>query len=246
MHRILVIALMLVAGAAVADEFKVMSTTAMRSALHDLIPQFERSSGHKVAIIFDTGNLVVGRLKGGEAADMVILTGPSMEDAVKLGKIAGSPVVVARSGMGVGVRDDAPKPDIRTVDGFKKALLDAKSIAYSTSGASGIYFAGLIDKLGIGDQVRAKAKRPAGGGASTLILKGEAEMAVQQIPEILDVRGVQLVGPLPREVQLYTTFPAALTIDSKQPAASKQFLAFLSTPAAAKLMQAKGMEPPQQ
>ena len=242
----LLLGLALANGAALADEFKVLSTTGMKSALTVLIPQFEKSSGHKIAIVYDTGNNVVTRMKKGETADLVILTGPSMDDAVKLGKTAGSPVMLARSGIGLGVRAGAPKPDIRTVDGLKKALLDTKSIAYSTTGASGIYFEKLIDQLGIGAQVRAKAKRPTGGGASEMVAKGEAEMSVQQGPEILDVPGVQLVGPLPREIQLYTPFPAAVTADSKHPAAAKQFIAFLSTPAAAKAMQAKGMELPQQ
>ena len=239
-------ALVLVHGTALADEFKVLSTTGMKSALTVLIPQFEKSSGHRIAIVYDTGNNVVTRMKKGETADLVVLTGPSMDDAVKLGKVAGSPVVLARSGIGLGSRAGTPKPDIRTVDGLKKALLDAKSIAYSTTGASGIVFEKLIDKLGIGEQVRAKAKRPTGGGASEMVAKGEAEMSVQQGPEILDVPGVQLVGLLPNEVQHYTPFPAAATADSKHPAAAKQFIAFLSTPAAARAMRAKGMEPPQQ
>ena len=246
MRLLALLAGLAIAQGALADELRVLSSTGVKSVLTDLIPQFERASGHKVAIVYDTGNNVVTRMKKGESADMVILTGPAMDDALKLGKIAGSPAVLARSGIGLGSRAGAPKPDIRTVDGLKKALLDARSIAYSTTGASGVVFEKLIDKLGVGDQVRAKARRPTGGGASEMVAKGEAEMSVQQGPEILDVPGVQLIGMLPREVQVYTTFPAALTADSKQPAAAKQFIAFLSTPAAAKAMQAKGMELPQQ
>src|SRR5262249_25062664 len=153
----LLLGLALANGAALADDFKVLSSTGMKSVLTDLLPQFERATGHKVAIVYDTGNNVVTRMKGGESADLRSLTEPSLEDAVKLGKAAGSPVVLARSGIGLGNRTGARKPDISTVDGLKKALLDAKSIAYSSTGASGIVFEKLIDKLGVGQQVRAKA-----------------------------------------------------------------------------------------
>ena len=236
-------ALALVHGAARADEVKVLSSTGMKTVLQELIPQFEKASGHKVAISFDTANLLLGRLKAGESADLVILTGPAMDDFAKLGRVApGTRVDLARSGMGVAVRAGAPKPDIGSVDAFKRALLDAKSVGYTTTGASGIYFAGLIDKLGIGAQVRAKAKTQSGGAVGELVAKGEAEMAVQQIPELLGVSGIALVGPLPKEIQMFTAFPAGVLTDSKQPKAAAALVAFLSTPAAGRVMQAKGME----
>jgi molybdate transport system substrate-binding protein len=125
---------------------------------------------------------------------------------------------------------------------LKQALLGAKSIAYTTTGASGIYFNALIERLGIAPQVRAKARTPAGGSVSEMVAKGEADMAVQQIPEILAVKGVQFAGPLPREIQNFTTYPAAVFVDAKQPAAAASLVKFLSTPAAARVIQAKGME----
>jgi molybdate transport system substrate-binding protein len=235
-------------GAALADEIRTLSSTGMKSVLTSLAPEFERASGHKLAITYDTANLLMGRLRGGgEGVDLVILTDSTMDELAKLGRIApGTRATLARSGMGLSVRAGAPKPEIKSVESLKKALLEANSIAYTTTGASGIYFAGLIDKLGIGDQVRAKAKTRSGGAVGELVARGEAEMAVQQIPELLGVGGLDFVGPLPREIQLYTAFPAAVLADAKHPAAARALIAFLSTPAAARAMQAKGMEPPEQ
>lgn len=231
-------------GGAGAAEIKVLSSTGMRSVLSDLIPEFERASGHKVAISYDTANLLMGRIKAGESADLAILTGSAMDELAKLGKLAsGSRVDLARSGVGVAVRAGAAKPDIKSVEAFKRTLLDTKSIAYTTTGASGIYFAGLIERLGIAEQVKAKARRPAGGAAGELVAKGEAEMAVQQIPELMAVAGIELVGPLPSEIQTFTPFPAGVLTDAKEAAAARALIEFLTTPAAVRVMRAKGMEP---
>jgi molybdate transport system substrate-binding protein len=227
-----------------AGEVELLSSTGMRSVLLELIPQFERASGHKVAASFDTANLLAARIKAGERADLAILTRPAIDELAKLGKLdPASRADLARSGMGVSVRAGAPKPDIGSVEAFKRALLDAKSITYTATGASGIYFAGLIERLGIAGPVKAKAKTPAGGAVGELVARGEAELAVQQIPELMAVAGTTFVGPLPPEIQSFTVFTAGVFSEARHAAAARVLVEFLSTPAAARAMQKKGMEP---
>jgi len=142
------------------------------------------------------------------------------------------------------VRAGTPKPDIGTTEGFKRALLEAKSVAYTTQGASGQYFAGLLVKLGIADEVRAKAKIMPSGFVGELVAKGKAELAVQQISELMTVSGIELAGPLPPELQTYTMFAAAVSASAKEPAAARAFVKFLSALDALPVIKAKGMEPP--
>src|SRR5258706_1538360 len=236
------VALAMAYGMAGAAEIRLLSSTGMRSVLIEVLPEFERASGHKVAVAYDTGNLLLTRIQGGESADVVVLTGPTMDELAKSGRVSGARVDLARSGVGVAVRAGAAKPDIRTVEALKRALLAAKSVAYTTTGASGVYFAGLIERLGIAEQVKAKAKTQPGGTVGELVAKGEAQLAGQQIPELKAGKGVELVGPLPAEIQYYTVFPAAVLKDAKQPAAAASPGKFLTTPGVARGMQAKGME----
>lgn len=236
---------MLAQGAvASAAEIKVLCSNGVRSVMVELVPEFERTSGHKLAITYDSANNLAGRIKGGEIADLAILTGPTIDELTKQGKIVpGSRIDLARSGVGISVRAGAPKPDISSVDAFKRALLNAKSVAYTSTGTSGIYFAGLIERLGIASQVKAKAKVIPAGPVGELVAKGEAEIAVQQIPELMAVAGTELVGPLPAELQTITVFPAGVLVDAQQPDAARALIKFLSTPAAARVIKAKGMEP---
>ncbi len=227
-----------------AAEIKVISSTGMSTMMKELIPAFERTSGHKVAITYDTSNIIMGRVKGGETADLIILTGPVIDDLTKQGKVTpGSRADLAKSGIGVAVRTGAPKPDISSVEAFKYALVNAKSVTYTATGASGIYFAGLADKLGIGDQVKAKAKTPAGGHVAELVAKGEAELGVQMISELRGVPGADYVGPLPGDLQLYTVFSAGLFSGAKEADAARTLIRFLTTPDAARVYKAGGMEP---
>jgi molybdate transport system substrate-binding protein len=238
------LAMALAHGPAGADEIRLLSSTGMRSVLSELLPQFERASGHKVAASFDTANLLGARIKAGEGADLAILTAPAIDELIGLGKLApGSRADLARSGMGVSVRAGARKPDIGSVEAFKRALLDAKSVTYTATGASGIYFSGLIERLGIAEQVRAKARTPSGGAVGELVARGEAELAVQQIPELMAVAGTAFVGPLPREIQSFTVFSSGIFADARHAAAARALVESLSAPAAARVMQAKGMEP---
>ncbi len=141
------------------------------------------------------------------------------------------------------IRVGLPKPDISTPDALKRALLDAKSITFTKTGASGIHFLKVAERLGIAEQVNAKAKVPEGGAVGPLVARGEAEMAVQQIPELMAVKGIQYVGPLPKELQNFTLFTAGILIGAPQAAAAQALLDFITTPAAVKVFKSKGLEP---
>jgi molybdate transport system substrate-binding protein len=225
-------------------EIRVLSSNGVQSVMVEMLPEFERATGHKVMIAYDTANLLLGRITAGEAADLGILPRPAADDLIKQGKVAaGGGQDLSRSGVGIAIRAGLPKPDINSPEALKRALLDAKSIAFTATGGSGIHFAKVIERLGIADQVKAKAKIPAGGSVGELVAKGEAEMAVQQIPELLAVPGIQYVGPLPPELQIFTVFTAGVLAGARQPEAAKALLDFLTTPAAVRLFKAKGMEP---
>jgi molybdate transport system substrate-binding protein len=234
---------LLVCGQAAAGEIKVLSTMALRSVMEELIPAFERASGHRVVIAYDTANIMANRIKGGEAADLAILTPALLDELAGLGRIAaGGSVMISRSGVGIAVRAGSPRPDISTQAAFTRVLLDAKSIAYTSSGQSGTYFAGLIERLGIAAEVKAKARIPAGGSTGELVIKNEAEIAVQQMPELLATPGL-IVVPLPPELQNMTAFAAGFGMPAKEPAGARALVDFLQTPAAARVIRAKGMEP---
>jgi len=216
----------------------------MRGVLDELLPQFQRATGHKVDVSYDPAKIMMERIARGEAADLVMLGGSAIADLEKAGKIAaGSKRTIASCGIGIAVKAGAPKPDIGTVDSFKRALLAAKAIAYTQQGASGIYFSELIERLGIGEQIRANAARQPGGLVGEIVVAGKADLAVQQIPELLAVKGVDFVGPLPKELQKTTVSSAAIFTDSKAPNKARALLDFLKTPEAARVMRAKGHEP---
>ena len=232
-----------VCSSAHAAEIKVLSTMALRSVMEELLPDFERASGHKVIIAYDTANIMAGRVGRGEPVDLAILTPALLDELAKAGRtVAGSNVTLARSGVGIAVRAGAPRPDIGTADALKRTLLDAKSIAYTSSGQRGAYFAGLIERLGIAAEVKAKAKIPAGGSTGELVVKHEAEMAVQQMPELLATPGLDVV-PLPPQLQYMTAFAAGVCAAAQQSDAAQALIRFLTTPAAARVIKAKGMEP---
>lgn len=227
-----------------AAEIKVLSTNAVSTVLREIVPDFERASGHKVSISYNSSNMVMGRVKNGETADLVILSRPGIDELTQQGKVVpGSSADLASTGLGVAVRAGASKPDISSVEAFKRALLDAKSVVYTATGASGVYFAGLIERLGIAGPVRAKARVIASGLVGNVIAKGEAELGVQMISEIMAVPEVDLVGPLPPELQNIIVFSAGVFADAKQPEAARALITFLSTAAAAPIFKTKGLEP---
>lgn len=227
-----------------AGGIQVICSNSSRAVMDELLPAFERASGHHVTINYATAVQALSRIRDGATTDAIILNAQSIDELTKQGKIAAdSRRELARCGVGIAVRAGAPKPDIGSVEAFKRALLDAKSIAHTEAGASGIHFLGLIDRLGIAAQVKAKTRTRPGGLIGELVAKGEAELAVQQIPELMAVAGIDVVGPLPPELQSTTTVTAAVFAGARQPEAARAFLAFLSTPAAARIFKARGLEP---
>jgi molybdate transport system substrate-binding protein len=244
MRAFLSVLLLTAAGVLQAAEIKVLSSTALKSTLAELGPQFEKATGHKVAAQFAPAAELKARIDKGEAFDVAILTTPLMDDLAKQHRIAvGSRIDVARAGAGVAIRKGAPKPDIATADAFKRTLLAAKSVAYAGTGATAANIRSVFERLGIAEEMKAKTKLLSGVGAADAIANGEAELGFTQISEILGVAGAELAGPLPPEVQVYTVFPAAGSASAREPEAALQFLRYLKTPEAAKAIRAKGMEP---
>lgn len=227
-----------------AAAIKVLSSNSSRAVFDEVLPQFERTKGYKVFVSYDPAKIILERIERGESADLVILSDTTIGTLIKQGKIAaGSARTLARCGVGIAVRAGAPKPDIGSVEAFKRALLDAKSIAHTQSGASGMHFTGLIDRLGIAEQVKAKARTQPGGLVGELVARGEAEVAVQQIPELMAVPGIEIVGPLPAQLQLTTVVAAGVFVDAKEAQAAHALLEVLTSPSAARVFKAKGFEP---
>ena len=223
---------------------KLFVSNSMRGVMNELLPQFERATGNQVDVSYDPAKLMMERIQRGEPADVAIMGGSGLEDLEKSGKIAaGTRRVISSCGVGIAVRSGAPRPDIGTVDAFKKALLAAKSVAYTEHGASGMYFAKLIEKLGIAEPIRAKAARQPGGLVAEIVVAGKAELAVQQVPELLVVKGVDVVGPLPKEIQQTTVSSGAVFAASKVAKDARALLDFLVTPDAKRVLKAKGHEP---
>jgi molybdate transport system substrate-binding protein len=248
--RIAAIAIFLLVRMAAADaaDIKVFSTIGVQAALEELAPKFEKATGHKLAVTWGTAAILVKRVQAGESADLYILTKQSLDALAKDGKAtAGADSVFASSGMAVVVRKGAAKPDISTPDAFKRALTDAKAIAYSdpaAGGASGVYFAKLLERMGIAEQMKAKTKHPPpSGNAANLVVNGEAELAIQQEPEVISVAGVELVGPLPKELNNITVYAAGVGAGSAQAAAAQALIDFLHTPDAKAVFKARGLNP---
>jgi molybdate transport system substrate-binding protein len=237
-------ALLLCSGMAGAADIKVLSTQATEDTYRELVPQFEKATGHKVTTIF-TGTLnVQKRLADGESYDMIIMAGPAIDAQIKAGKaIAGSRVDIAKSGVAVGVPKGAPKPNISTTEALKKTILAAKSIGYST-GPSGVYILTVFEKLGVADQVKGKLKQtPSGVFVGTIIANREVEIGFQQVSELGNFPGVDYVGPLPADVQQTTVFSSGIIAAAKEPEAAKALVKFLTTPAAGAAFKKRGMEP---
>jgi molybdate transport system substrate-binding protein len=231
-------------GAAQAAELKVISTRATEELYRELVPQFEKSSGHKVTTIF-TGTLdVQQRIAAGETYDVIIMVDTAIDDYIRSGKVVqGSRVDIARATIGVGVRAGLPKPDIRSVEALRQALLQAKSIGYST-GPSGDYVIEMFQRLGVADAVRPKLKQaPTTMLVASIIASGEAELGFQQANELSHFPGVDYLGPLPLELQETTWRSGGIMTGSRAPEAAKALLEFLSGPAAAPVIRKHGLDP---
>jgi molybdate transport system substrate-binding protein len=237
----------LAAQPASAAELRLLTAGAFAQVVKDLVPAYAARSGHQVTVAQGTAGALKSRIEGGETFDVAVITPVVIDALVKGGKLTvESRTDVATVGVGVGVKEGAPKPDISTVDGFKQALLAAKAVAYidpASGGTSGMYVDKLLERLGIADVIRPKAKLKQGGGhAADFVASGEADIVLQQMSEIVPVRGVDVDGPLPADIQNITTYTAAISTQSKSAAAAQDLLKMLSGPEAAALLKAKGMQ----
>jgi molybdate transport system substrate-binding protein len=234
--------LLTLAVAAEAAELRVVSAAGF-PVVKDLGAQFEQATGHKIATKFVAGPAVKREVDAGEVFDVAISTRAVIDELIKMGKIAADTRAdLARAGIGVGIRAGVPKPDISSVEGLKRALLNARLVAYSSEGTSGVYFAGLLERLGIAAAMKPKLRPMRAGGAAETILKGQAELVVVVIPAIM-VPGVELVGPLPAELQTYIDFSAGAAMAANEPEVAKAFINLLKSESVASVIKTKGLEP---
>jgi molybdate transport system substrate-binding protein len=224
-------------------DLRILTSNSSRTVLDGLAPAFERASGRRYVVEFDSAKSMLARVEKGETGDIVILGAAVVHDLEKRGTVRpGSQRLFARSRVGVAVRSGAPKPDISTVEAFKRALLDAKSIAHTVHGASGMYVPILLERLGIASQMKPKTVTRQGGYIGGVVASGEAEIAVQQIVELRAVPGIDIVGPLPDEIQRVFESAVGIFMASSQPAAAEELIRYLLAPAAASVFEEVGLE----
>jgi molybdate transport system substrate-binding protein len=230
-----------------AAEIKVLSSVALTSALDQIAPSFEQATGNKLNIGYSLIADIKKRMLDGETADVIILSRPVMDELGKQEKFtSGSITNIAGTPVALAIRAGAPKPDISTVDALKSTLLAAKSIAYADpakGGAAGVYFARVVDRLGINDQLKSKTILVPGAQAHELVAKGEAEIGVAQTSEIVPVAGAEVLGPLPGELASTTLFAAGIGATTKSPEVAKSLIQFLAGPVARPVLSAKGFQP---
>ena len=226
-------------------EIKVICSNALKTTLEEIAPAFEKATEHKLAITWGATAPLKAGIEKGAAFDVTLLITDAVDDLVGQGKlVATTRTVLANSGAGLAVRKGAPKPDISTVEAFKNALLNAKSVAYVEQGATGIYLKALLQRLGIADAIKDRIKLlPPENPAAQAIANGEAEIGMTQISEILPYVGAELVGPFPAEIQLTTSFAAAIGANAQQSEPAKALIKFLTALAAAQVFKAKGLDP---
>lgn len=244
--RLVAAAMVMVIGMSTAHaaEVKVMAVNAVKEAHVELMSAFEKSTGHKVTTIWGGTESIAKRVGDGEVVDIVIIAASNIDKLILAGKlVADSRADFARSGVGVAVRSGLPKPDISSGEAVKRAVLAAKSVAYS-SGPSGFYLADLFKKMGIADQIKDKVKQPASGvQVGELVARGEADLGFQQVSELLHVKGIDYLGPLPADIQNITVYSAGLHTAAPAPDAAKALVKFLTAPEAGPIIRKIGMEP---
>ena len=232
------------ARAANAAEIKVLCSNGLKAVVEELVPQFERATKHRVVVTYGLAAVLKQQIEGGEPFDVAFVTPAVMDDLIAHGKIAAdSRATIARSGLAIAIRTGARKADISSVDAFKRALLGAKSIAYAKEGASGVAFAALIQRLGIAADLKSKSKLTATGEeVGEAIVRGESEFGVLPVSEILPIRGAEMLGTFPADVQSYIVMVGGVSDASTQGAAARDLIKFLTAPAALPVIKAKGME----
>lgn len=227
-----------------AAEIKSLTATVIEIILREIGLEFERATGHQVAMTVDLAPNFKRRIDSGEPFDVALFSELTTSPLVKEGKIkADTHTRILSAGIGVAVRRGAPKPDIGSVEAFTRALLEARSIAYLREGPSGVYLAGLLQRLGIADQIKGKSKLADTDTVSVMIANGEAELGVVIIPNILNVPGAELVGPLPPEIQSTVYFAGGVSATARQPEAALPLIQFLKSPRAVQIIRARGMSP---
>jgi molybdate transport system substrate-binding protein len=240
---IAVLGLPLATTAAHAADIKLLGGNALNAVMEELGPKFEKATENKLVVTLGTSAQLKARIEGGEAFDVVLLTKAALDELATQGKVADSPrAAIARSGIGVAIRKGAAKPDLGTVEAFKRAMLDAKSIGYVDQTPTAAALKALFAKLGIADEIKSKIK-PLSIQAAVAVTNGDVEIGMTQISEILPYPGVELVGPLPPDIQTYTTFSAGISAAAKNADAAAALIKFLTTPDAKAIIKAKGMEP---
>jgi molybdate transport system substrate-binding protein len=247
--RLLLIAFLAVAGMAPASaaDLKLLTAGAFKSVALELVPEFEKKTGHKVTVENDTAGALARRVAGGEYFDVVVMPPLAMGPLLGSKLVESSAKPLARVGIGVAIKQGAPVPDISTVDAWKKSLLAARAIAYTdpaSGGTAGTYLANLFEKLGIAAELKPKTVLVKGGLAAEKLLTGEAEIAMQPTSELLAVPGAMVVGPIPLEVQTYIIYAGAVGAGARDQAAADALLAALHGPDKAALLKKKGMELP--
>jgi molybdate transport system substrate-binding protein len=228
------------------SEIVVRCTNGIKEAMLELAPAFERAQGARLVVSYGSTKAIADEIAGGAGGDLAILTAEAIDGLVQQGKIkAGSRTDLARSGIGVAVRKGAPRPDIGTPEAFKRALLAANKVTYSKVGVSGLYFANtVVPRLGIAEEMKSKSLVPEPGTpVGMLVASGEADIGLQQISELMPVAGIDIVGPLPGDLQKMTVFSAGVCAAAKLPDAAKALAAYLAAPAASPVFKKHGLEP---
>lgn len=232
------------AGAARAAELKILSGNGGRAAVSELGARFERETGTKLIIDFAVNPTVRKRVLAGEAFDVAVLNPPVLDELIKAGKIvADSRGVIGRIGLGVGIRAGAPRPDISTVDGFRRALLNAKSVAYPEEGASGIYFASLVKRLGIEEEMKTRLRPMPGEYNVEVVATGEADMVVVVASRIFGVKGVDMIGLIPQELQTWIGFATGVSANAKEPELARRLTRYFTAPTSEPFLRTMGIDP---
>ena len=248
MRTLAITAALIVAAAPIeAAEIDAMITTAMKAAVEELAPPFERASGHALRVVYGPSGGLARRLDGGEAADLIVVESKVLEELIKQGKVTPGRTDVARTGIGIAVRRGAPKPDVSSAEALKRTLLTAKSIGHTAPAGGGVtaaHIIGVFEKLGIAAEVKPKVKLAAGGPegrVSVLVSSGEAEIGLQLVSELMSNPEVDVIGVLPDELQLIAILSAGITTGARQPEAAKAFIRHLAAPEAMTIYKTKGL-----
>ena len=231
-------------GAAYAAEIHVLCSLGLKSVMEELAPQFERTSGHKVVVEYGLAAQFKQQIEGGKDFEVAVLTPAHIDDLIKQSKMAAdSRTVIARTGLGLMIKAGGKKPDVSNTEAFKRTLLGAKSIAFAKEGASGVAFVATVEKLGMTEALKSRFKTTGGGEeVNELVVKGGADFGVLPLSEILAVKGAELGGMFPADVQTFITMAGGVNAKAKQGAAARDLLKFLTSPGVLPTIKAKGME----